>query len=204
MPDLPGSPCGGWVGRPMPTLRQLGSIPAVEHALALPHAGSRPGVGVRVVDRTSNDVSSAALLLIVVTVMPFIVLTIPRRRTDAHLSRPMIQLESVTKLYGTVIGVNDINMSLDSRCLRAGRSQRIGEDDVAEFDYRPAASHDRECAGAGTFPVESRRAAADDRTLPGRRRALSQCHGARLGQLPGGAARILAARSRSAGREVAG
>ncbi len=67
----------------------------------------------------------------------------------------MIELQSVTKLYGTVIGVNDITLSLSSRRVRATRSQRFGQDHAVESDHRPVATHDWPSHGDGPVALES-------------------------------------------------
>ncbi len=59
-----------------------------------------------------HDAVPCAILLAIVTVMPFVVLASRVVCAHARVRGTMIQLDSVTKLYGTVIGVNDINMSL--------------------------------------------------------------------------------------------
>ena len=69
----PGSPYGGWVGRRMTTLRPACSIPSVEH-VSLYHMLGRVQEWVFGLSTDINDVSSAALLLVIVTVMPLIVL----------------------------------------------------------------------------------------------------------------------------------
>lgn len=72
----------------------------------------------------------------------------------ARLPIAMIQLNSVTKLYGTVIGVNDMTLDLLAGRVRAAGSQWVGEDNSLESLDRSVGSDNWKRASVWSITAE--------------------------------------------------
>ena len=155
-----------------------------------------------------SGVAPAAGMLVAVTVVSLVDLVPSSLVADAHLTQvnrerdAMIDLQHVTRLYGSVIGVNDMTLSLERGAYGLIGPNGSGKSTLLNLitgQLRPTlGTRD----GLRCAAVQQCRSVPTDRRLSRAGSPLHECHRARLGPLFDGTARVRP--SRGAGTSGAG